>query len=128
MRLLIDMNLSPKWVSFLDSEGFDALHWSEAGSVTASDHEIMAQAHAESRVVLTSDLDFGAILAASGDQTPSVVQIRADDLSISAIGPAVVAALRQCADDLAKGALVTVDAGRSRLTLLPIGGQSPEAD
>jgi predicted nuclease of predicted toxin-antitoxin system len=127
MRLLIDMNLSPKWVAFLDSAGFDARHWSKAGAVTASDHEIMARARAESRIVLTSDLDFGAILAASGDQAPSVVQIRADDLSIPAIGQAVVTALRQCADDLAKGALVTVDPRRSRLTLLPIGGQSPEA-
>lgn len=124
MRLLIDMNLSPQWRAFLVAAGFDASHWSDVGSVTASDKEIMAHACAERRVILTNDLDFGAILAATQGKAPSVVQIRADDLSTAAIGPAIVAALRQCAAALEEGALVTVDPARSRLTLLPIGAQS----
>lgn len=122
---LIDMNLSPKWVAFLDAAGFDALHWSEAGPVTASDQEIMARARVDRRVILTNDLDFGAILAATQGDSPSVVQIRADDLSIAAIGPRIVTALRQCALALDDGALVTVDPARLRLTLLPLGVQSP---
>jgi len=44
MKLLIDMNLSPRWVKFLTDNGLDALHWSAMGKVAASDSEIMAWA------------------------------------------------------------------------------------
>jgi predicted nuclease of predicted toxin-antitoxin system len=40
MRLLIDMNLSPKWAEFL-AAGFEAAHWSALGAAKAPDPEIM---------------------------------------------------------------------------------------
>jgi predicted nuclease of predicted toxin-antitoxin system len=120
MRLLIDMNLSPKWVGFLADHGFEAVHWSAVGLANASDPELMAFATAGNYVILTHDLDFGAILAATGGAGPSVVQIRAEDLAIEAIGAEIVTALRQAEDALASGALVTVDPKRARITLLPI--------
>ena len=45
-------------------------------------------------VVLTHDLDFGSILAATQGKKPSVVQIRAGDVSPDAIGELVAEALR----------------------------------
>ena len=45
-------------------------------------------------VVLTHDLDFGSILAATQGKKPSVVQIRAGDVSPDAIGEFVAEALR----------------------------------
>lgn len=44
MKLLIDMNLSPDWVSTLDEAGFEAAHWSDLGAVDATDKEIMTYA------------------------------------------------------------------------------------
>lgn len=123
MRLLIDMNLSPKWVTFLHSAGFDAAHWSNVGVSTAADSEIMASAKAEHWIILTHDLDFGSILAATGGDAPSVVQIRADSLSIDANGASVVAALHAVAEALENGALVTVEPARTRVSMLPIGRQ-----
>jgi len=41
----------------------------------------MAYASVNGYVVLTHDLDFSAILAATQGEKPSVVQIRADDVS-----------------------------------------------
>lgn len=120
MRLIIDMNLSPAWVEFLEQAGFEAAHWSRLGAHDATDPELMAFATAHGYVVLTHDLDFGAILAASRGNGPSVVQIRADDLTPSAIGSQIITALGQAQTALAVGALVTVDPGRSRITLLPI--------
>ena len=120
MRLLIDMNLSPKWVEFLNDAGLEATHWSALGAANAPDPELMAFAKTHDYVILTNDLDFGAILAASGGSGPSVVQIRADDLSIGAIGQPVVAALHQAKEAIEAGALVTVDPKRARVTLLPI--------
>ena len=40
MRLLIDMNLTPRWVPFLRNAGYEALHWSSVGSNAAKDREI----------------------------------------------------------------------------------------
>ena len=51
MKLLVDMNLSPHWVSLLADAGFEAAHWSTIGSAKAPDSEIMAYAGANSYVV-----------------------------------------------------------------------------
>ena len=32
MKVLIDMNLSPRWAAALTEEGFKAQHWSELGA------------------------------------------------------------------------------------------------
>lgn len=80
----------------------------------------MAYAAANGCVVLTHDLDFGAILAATQGRKPSVVQIRAEDVSPDVIGRQIVVALRQMATELEAGALLTVDPGRTRLRILPL--------
>ena len=80
----------------------------------------MASAKAHGYVVFTHDLDFSAILAATRGEKPSVVQVRAEDVSPEAIGDAVVAAVRQTTDDLDEGALLTVEPSRMRLRLLPL--------
>ena len=120
MRLLIDMNLSPKWVDSLQTSGIEAAHWSVLGLPSAQDEEIMAFAKINGFVVLTNDLDFGAILAATGNHGPSVIQIRADDCRTEAIAEMVTKAIKQLHDQLTEGALVTVDASRARITSLPI--------
>ncbi len=86
----------------------------------APDSEIMAYARAHDYVVLTHDLDFGAILVATHGEKPSVVQIRAEDVSPDVIGKQVIMALRQMASELEEGALLTVDPNRTRLRVLPL--------
>ena len=68
-------------------------------------------------------LDFSAILAATRDAKPSVVQIRAEDVRPETAGPALIAALRQMAAQLEEGALLTVDPTRARLRVLPLGSK-----
>jgi predicted nuclease of predicted toxin-antitoxin system len=80
VKLLVDMNLSSSWVDRLAPHGFEAVHWSTIGDATAPDVEILAWASEHQFVVITNDLDFSGILAASAGATPSVVQIRAQDL------------------------------------------------
>ncbi len=41
LRLVIDVNLSPEWVPFLTEAGFDAYHWCQVGSPSATDQVIM---------------------------------------------------------------------------------------
>ena len=120
MKLLIDMNLSPRWVDVLVDAGIEGAHWSSLGAANAADPAIMAYARANDYVVITHDLDFSAILAATQGEKPSVVQIRAEDVSPAAIGANVTAALRQMTAELEQSALVTVDPNRTRLRVLPL--------
>jgi predicted nuclease of predicted toxin-antitoxin system len=124
MKLLVDMNLSPLWVGLLTDAGIPAAHWSAIGSAKAPDSEIMGYAGANGYVVLTHDLDFSAILAVTHGEKPSVVQIRAEDVSQEVIGNLVISALLQMASELEKGALVTIDPKRTRLRLLPLPSKS----
>jgi predicted nuclease of predicted toxin-antitoxin system len=123
MKVLVDMNLSPGWVTFLTKAGFEAVHWSDVGESNAADGELMQWAVERDYVVLTADLDFGAILAATQSGRPSVVQLRSDILTPRAIGGAVVTAMQQARQELLDGALISVDPARARLRILPLRAQ-----
>jgi predicted nuclease of predicted toxin-antitoxin system len=121
MKILVDMNLSPGWVNFLASAEIEAVHWSTVGASDAPDQDVMRWAAERDHIVLTADLDFGAILAATQQRRPSVIQLRADNLAVSSIGDAVVSAMRVAARELDDGAVVSVDPLRARVRVLPFG-------
>ena len=114
------MNLSPDWVKFLNSSGYEAVHWSERGDARASDATIMAWARANGYLVFTNDLDFGALLTTTESDGPSVLQVRTQDVMPAAIGSLVLGVLHEHRTALESGALITVDARRSRVRILPI--------
>jgi predicted nuclease of predicted toxin-antitoxin system len=120
VRLLIDVNLSPTWVGYLQDSGLEAVHWSTVGPLDAPDTRIMAHARDEQSVVFTHDLDFGHLLAHTRGTGPSVVQVRAVDLLPDSLGPLVLEVLRRFAAELEQGALVTVDETKARVRILPI--------
>ncbi len=120
MKVLVDMNLSPRWVGLLVGASIEAVHWSTVGPADAPDSQIMAFAKANGYVVLTHDLDFSAILAATHGNKPSVAQIRSEDIDPDVIGKPVIAALQQLSTELDDGALITIEPSRTRLRVLPL--------
>ena len=120
MKLLIDMNFSPKWVSVLKQAGVKAAHWSSIGRPDAPDYEILAYAKSNRYVVFTHDLDFGTILAATKADYPSVIQIRTQDVTPEYLRPLVVSALHQFEKHLEDGAIVTIDQKKLRARILPL--------
>jgi len=58
-------------VETLAAKGHEAAHWSRMGALDAPDVEIMAFARKHGYVVLTHDLDFSAILAATHGENPA---------------------------------------------------------
>lgn len=120
MKLLVDMNLTPEWVGFLAEHGIAAEHWADLGNPQTKDVEIMGFARDRGYVVFTHDLDFGNLLAATNARGPSVVQVRTQDPTPAAVGELVVSTLREVEDQLARGALVTVELSRMRLRVLPL--------
>ena len=126
MKLLVDMNLSPGWVERLVGHGFDAVHWSTIGAATAPDVEILTWANEHEFVLITNDLDFSAILAASAVHGPSVVQLRTQDLLSEGAVRIVARALEAHREDIERGALLSIDEGGTRVRMLPLkGSQGP---
>jgi predicted nuclease of predicted toxin-antitoxin system len=122
VKLVIDVNLSPRWVGSLAALGVDSVHWSTIGQLDAEDTTILAWAKESGSVLLTCDLDFGAILAASGAASPSVIVIRARDVLPEAMASAVASLVADLRDELDRGALVSLDAGQARARVLPLTG------
>ncbi len=114
------MNLPPGWAAELVEAGFDAVHWSLIGLPKATDQEILANARSRDAVVLTQDLDFPAILAASGDAKPSVILVRAQDTLTPGLLRHVVAEIRRSEAILDRGAIMSIDFARGRVRLLPL--------
>jgi len=120
MNLVVDMNRSPDWIAVLNAAGHAAVHWSEIGSPDAKDRVVLSWPRRNNHVVFTHDLDFGAILAATNADAPSVVQIRTQDPSPAHCAPLVLYVLRRHEAALATGALVVADEDRTRVRLLPL--------
>jgi predicted nuclease of predicted toxin-antitoxin system len=76
VKFLLNMNLPPAFDSMLASEGHEWRHVANLGMSRASDAAILAEAKSHGECVITHDLDYGQLLAFSGDSTPSVVIFR----------------------------------------------------
>lgn len=120
MKLLLDMNLSPFLAELLSKAGWETIHWSNVGAPGAADHFILSWALQNDFSVVTNDLDFGAILAATNAQCPSVIQIRTQDLSPAHLKPILLKILQEYREYIETGALISVDERRARLRILPL--------
>ena len=120
MKILIDMNLAPTWPPTLRKYGWECRHWSEVGDPRAPDHMILAWALTNGYIVITRDLDFGTILAATQASGPSLVLIRAQDVFIAQMEQTIVQVLRQFETLLDAGALIVLEETRTRALALPL--------
>lgn len=120
MRFLADAGISPRTVEFLRRAGHDAVHVRELAMQRAPDRSIVERARAEGRVLLTFDLDFGAILALGVVDRPSTVIFRLSDERSDAVNRRLEAILAEQAAALDAGALVLVEDTRYRIRALPI--------
>jgi predicted nuclease of predicted toxin-antitoxin system len=119
MKVVLDMNLSPKGTLTLGDAGYPSRHWSTLGPGGAPDSDIASYAATNGSIVLTNDLDFGKILAESNAAKPSVIQLRVADARPTIIGHLVLEALERHKDDLGQGALITIEDRRTRIRALP---------
>ena len=120
MKLLLDMNMAARWVEHLERFGILAVHWSSVGRANSPDQEILLYARTHECVVITQDLDFGISLAVSGAASPSVIQLRTENVGPEAIGATVVYACRNMEEELTRGALLTIDPQKIRISSLPL--------
>jgi predicted nuclease of predicted toxin-antitoxin system len=117
MRVPVDMNLTPRWIHFLSNAGYEAVHWSSVGPISAKDSDICHYARQYGQVILANDLDFPQVLAHTRQTAPSVVLLRGERLVPEVRG----GALRDCEAELNEGTIVTLDwSDRPRARVLPL--------
>ena len=116
------MGVSALTLRFLAGAGHDALHVRDLGMLRAEDGKILARAKSEERTVLTFDLDFPDLLAASSDRLPSVVLFRLEDERPASVNRWLAPVLRDHGAALQAGAVIVVAEGRVRVRHLPIHG------
>ena len=123
MRFLIDNNLSPLLAESLRAAGHDAVHLRDQKMQDASDPVVLEYARSEDRVLVSADTDFGALLAQSRADKPSVILIRRLAGRRAAEQSTVIQAnLPQVAEDLTAGAVVVFGDEWVRIRRLPMPG------
>ena len=114
MRLLLDNCVWNKSRKDLAAAGHDVVHvgdWPE----DPGDEELLRRAHAENRVLVTLDKDFGELAVVRGQTHVGIVRLV--EIPARRQGPMCAAAVERYGTMLARGAIVTVEPGRVRVRL-----------
>lgn len=112
MKLLLDTCVWGGAKAELQAEGHDVL-WTGDLAEDPGDEDILAQAHREQRVLITLDKDFGEL--AVRRNLPHTGIVRLVNMSARQHGAVCQQVLAQYGDELTRGAIVTVEAGRVRI-------------
>jgi len=121
MKFLLDMGISHKCADFLRSQDHDAVHLRDEDLQRMRDEDIITKAREEERIILTHDLDFGRIMALSKTKLPSVITFRLQDMRAVNVNHYLSIVIKDFADDLEAGALISANEQAIRVRILPIG-------
>ncbi len=121
MKFLIDNALSHLLPFHLRNSGHDAVHVRDYGLHAAEDEAVLARADAEGRILVTTDTDFGDLLAENGSKGPSMILFRRASGEPDMQFELLRRILEGVADSLNDGCIVVVEPGKVRIRTLPIG-------
>jgi predicted nuclease of predicted toxin-antitoxin system len=74
--LVADMNIAVEVIAFLRARGIDVVSAREPEWGDLTDSEILAQAHAQSRFVMTHDSDFATLAVHRGEPVIGMLYLR----------------------------------------------------
>ncbi len=112
------MGVTIRIVQWLRDNGHDAIHLREENLQRLPNGEIFKKALTEQRILLTFDLDFGEILALSGDKQVSVVLFRLHNTLTPHVIDRLTKVLTDTCSALTEGAIVVVEESRHRIRRL----------
>lgn len=112
MKVLLDACVWRGSVGDIERKGHDVL-WAGDWPDNLSDEAILARAAREGRVLVTLDKDFGELAVVHGIRHTGI--IRLVGISARNQGSLCVEILSRYAQDIARGAIITVEPGRVRV-------------
>ncbi len=120
MRFIADIHISPLTVEDLRKSGYDIIRATDKLPATASDKDIVQLAYKEKAAIITQDLDFSAIIAQSGLNSPSVISLRVSNARPEVITRLLSTVLPLIETDISEGAIVSIDEKEYRVRKLPV--------
>jgi predicted nuclease of predicted toxin-antitoxin system len=120
VKLLADLHISPRTVSFLRSLGHDVGVSTRSCLGTRATRRSSYERFRENRVVLTQDLDFSALVAVAGMTGPSLISLRLVSSRVEVVNAILEKVLPELEADVRRGSAITVENGRTRRRRLPI--------
>ena len=120
MKFLADMGISPKTVDFLIALGFESIHLRALKLNKMLDSEILNKAKNEGFILLTHDLDFSELVAASKAKLPSVIIFRLRNMQPNNVNSTLKKIVTNHSSALKQGAIISVTDSQIRVRQLPI--------
>jgi len=119
MKFLVDMPISPLLAEWLKEQGHNAIHAAHIGLDRSSDEDIIAQAKAENRIILTADLDYPRLLALMDSKGPGLILFRGGNYNEKEMLKLLKRVLKAVPEQELPNSVVVVDKIRIRRRRLP---------
>ncbi|MBI3161964.1 MAG: DUF5615 family PIN-like protein [Chloroflexi bacterium] len=120
MKFLLNMNIRREVISPLQERGHVCRHVGDIGMSRARDTQIIVEAKRTGEAILTHDLDYGHLLAFSGESAPSVIILRLRNLQTDEIISRFDSVWNEIETSLRNGAIVSISDKSLRIRVLPI--------
>jgi predicted nuclease of predicted toxin-antitoxin system len=114
MRFLADQDVYAVTIRFVRDLGHDVVTAAECGMSQSADSELLRAAHAERRVFITRDRDFGALVFVHA-RDAGVLYLRASPSTLQTIHSELGRVLELYSEDELQGAFVVIEPGRHRV-------------
>lgn len=120
MKFLLNMNVPRRLAVSLMAQGHSCRHAGDIGMSRASDEAILREARVHQEVIITHDLDYGHLLALSGESAPSVMIFRLRNTHPDNLFAQMMRVWTEIEGPLQRGAIVVLEDAALRVRPLPI--------
>lgn len=127
MRLLTDQDVYAATVQFLRELGHDVATAAERSLLQSADAELLRAAHADGRVFVTRDRDYGGLVFMQ-ELRAGVLYLRVLPSTLQAVHNELARILGLYSEEELQGAFVVVEPGRHRLRRSVAAGTGQDAE
>jgi predicted nuclease of predicted toxin-antitoxin system len=120
LRFLLDMGIAHSVSAWLKNQGHDAIHLNDEDLYKLPDISIIKKAIKEKRIILTTDMDFGQLLAFNKSYKASVIQFRTSTFTPTNIRNKLELLFEEFSNQLEGDFIITIEDYRTRFRKLPI--------